>query len=290
MTPLLIFILGLLIGSFLNVCIYRIPRRRYYAEGEDPIIPPEEVIGFSSPRRSICPSCRTQLLAWHNIPLFSWILLRGRCAFCKTRIPIRYPLVELMTGILSLAVFLIFGPTLTGGVIFVTLAALLVLAFIDYDHYILPDCITLTGTLCGLTIAGLNHFFHIFSHPIVPGLWESVAGAAAGGGFLFLVSEVYFRLRGHEGLGLGDVKLLLMTGSLFGPASALQSIFLGSLLGSLIGGVSLLISRKGARHPIPFGPFLITGTMTYIFWDAQPIIEFFNFINPSQIIVEGTSP
>lgn len=263
-------VFGAIIGSFLGCCIYRIPRGQYYTFSDEELdalgdeLPPPTP--FNEPVRSMCPQCSSQLLWWHNIPLISWLVLRGKCHFCKTKIPFRYFLVEALTVASAVGVVLFFGLTPTSFVIFALIAALIVLTFIDIDWFILPDLITLTGSLIALVIVAINHFFHLFTYPISADLWEALYGLLAGAGVLWLVAKIHFWIRKIDGLGLGDVKLLMLTGILLGPQSSFYAIFVGSLLGAVIGSASLLLQRKGLRHNyIPFGPYLAAATVLYLF-------------------------
>lgn len=286
MTIALSLIFGAIIGSFLSVCIYRIPYGRVKGISSllldseipasdatagdlpesDPTQEPLPIVQLSivTPARSLCPCCQKQLLWWHNIPVISWFILGGKCGFCKAGISVRYPLIELLSAALCALSFTRFE-TSTALVVYIFAASLIVLSFIDIDYYILPNVITYPGTLAGILIAALNHYFSLFSWPIVPDLWLSFYGLLAGGGFLFIISEGYFRLRGKVGLGLGDVKLLAMTGVLLGPEAALVTIFLGSFLGAIIGSLMLLFCKHSMSKPLPFGPYLALGTLLYIF-------------------------
>lgn len=269
---------GLATGSFLSVCIYRIPRSRedfpelllpIDGSEPDPAVlnaPPHKVIQIHNPPRSFCPACEQTLRWWHNIPLLSWFLLRGRCAFCKARIPVRYPLVEFLGGLSAYLSVATYGVTPTAGVVFVFCCALIVISFIDYDFYIIPNIISLPGTAIGVGLVALNHFTDVFTYPIVPNLTESLLGFLAGAGFLYLVSEGYMRLRKKEGLGMGDVKLLAMTGVLFGAPGALSTIFIGSLIGAVVGILFVLCGGRRFSHPLPFGPSLALATYIYLFW------------------------
>lgn len=274
MVEALVIIVGLLVGSFLSVCIYRIPLYRsesYDENGEpteapiSPTPPGERRISIIYPPRSFCPQCNKQLLWWHNIPLFSWLLLLGRCHFCKARIPARYPLLELLSAAAAYASLYVYGLTPTGFLIYLVVITLIVISFIDCDYYIIPNVITFPGTILGLILVASNQYFGIFSQPVCNSLLGSLFGLLAGAGFLWFVSEVYLRLRKKEGLGFGDVKLLAMTGVLFGPMSALYTIFIGSLLGTVFGVAILLCKRRQLDNPIPYGPYLATATILYLF-------------------------
>jgi leader peptidase (prepilin peptidase)/N-methyltransferase len=255
----MIFLLGLCIGSFLNVCIYRLPA------GTSIVFP-----------GSRCPVCKTPLRAYENIPLLSYLLLRGKCRTCKTPIPVRYPLVELITGLLALAVLNRFGPTLTAGVLFIFCAALIVVTFIDIDHQIIPDAISLPGIVL---------FF--FSRLILPhsdaltALLHSALGILAGGGSLFLVAWTYHALTGKEGMGGGDIKLLAMIGALVDWQGVLFTIFAGSSMGCLVGLLMMGSAPKGSggmKLKVPFGPFLSMGALLYLFWGPYLIHWYFNLL------------
>lgn len=271
-------LVGLAIGSFLSVCIFRIPIGKGWDEEDLALHPgslPDQggpklkrdqfIQSFSIPCRSVCPSCGHQLKWFHNIPFFSWLFLGGRCAFCRTPISMRYPLVEILSAVFAAASLIEFGLTPTALLIYVFCAALLVISFIDIDYYIIPNLISYPGTVLGLAAALVNQRFHIFAYPVCSDIYESLLGILAGAGFLWLVSEGYFRLRKREGLGLGDVKLLAMTGAFFGAEGAVFTIFVGSLFGAVIGISLILLSGRRFSHQLPFGPYLALGTAIYIF-------------------------
>jgi leader peptidase (prepilin peptidase) / N-methyltransferase len=238
------FLFGLALGSFLNVCIYRIPLKKSI------IYPP-----------SSCPQCNARIRFYDNIPLLSYILLLGKCRSCRHPIAIRYPTVELITGLLSLALFIRYGLSPQYFLFLFFMAALIVISFIDLDHQIIPDVISLPGILLGLTFA-LLQWTHIS--------WiESIIGAAAGGGFLYLIAVLFERLTKREGMGFGDVKLLAMIGAWMGWRTLPFIILISSLVGTIIGGGALLVSRRGLRVKIPFGPFLALGALMYFFFGNE---------------------
>jgi leader peptidase (prepilin peptidase) / N-methyltransferase len=227
-------LMGLAIGSFLNVCIYRIPRN--------------ESIVFPGSR---CTSCRRALLWYHNIPVLSWVVLGGRCAFCKAPVSARYPAIEALTALVFALHGLVFepGPLLVVRVVFASV--LIVLAFIDLDHRILPNVITLPGIAIGF-VASLF---------LPPGWTASAIGIAVGGGVLWLIGEAYFRLRRIEGMGMGDVKMLAMVGAVLGWKAVLVTLVLASITGALV-GVAMLSSRRNAmKYALPFGTFLSAGAI-----------------------------
>lgn len=231
-----------------------------------PVLPAGiENIGISSPARSFCPSCGKKLEWWHNIPIVSWLLLKGKCGFCKASISARYPIVELLSGGFAVLAVVQYGVTPTGFLIFAFAAALIVISFIDFDYYIIPNLISLPGTVLGICIGLGNQYFHIFGAPVAATITESLFGILAGGGFLLFISEVYLRLRKIEGLGMGDVKLLAMTGAFFGVPGAIYTIFVGSCLGAILGVVGIVVFRRSASQQIPFGPYLAIATGLFMF-------------------------
>lgn len=282
MSPILIAlaaVFGAVIGSFAGCCIYRIPRGQYYTYSDEELealgdnIPPP--VPFNHPPRSACPHCNTQLLWWHNIPMVSWLLLKGRCNFCGQSIPFRYFLVEGLTSLAATATLIRFGATPTAVIIFALLVALIILTFIDIDWFILPDVITLYGSLVAFIIVVINQFFSIFTDPIVADLWGSLYGVLAGAGFLYFVAQLYLWIRKIDGLGLGDVKLLLMTGILLGAESSIYAIFVGSIIGCIGGSFILLIQKKGiSQSYIPFGPYLAGAICLYLFTGTWVLQKF----------------
>ncbi|MBF0126612.1 MAG: prepilin peptidase [Magnetococcales bacterium] len=239
----LLFILGLVWGSFLNVCIHRLPL--------------EESIVFPG---SHCPSCQ-QAIAWHdNIPLLSWLWLKGRCRHCRESISAVYPIVELATGILTLSTLWHFGLTPTGFALLVLGYALVTLTVIDFFHYILPDRITLPGVVIGLILAAMPWFA-----PPLASLESALWGAGAGGGGLWLFGWLFMKITGKDGLGLGDVKLTAMLGAWLGWQALPFVIFFSALIGAVVGITWILISGRDRTLPIPFGPYLCLGAWGYLY-------------------------
>lgn len=312
-TSIFVTLLALCVGSFLNVCIYRIPRAaNFYADEEElddireaeakenanletgdinssgehepleganivaketnkpasePLPPPPP---FNDPPRSFCPKCNNMLLWWHNLPLVSWLILGGKCYFCKDSISVRYPLVELLTAVFGYLCFYYFGFSVTALLIFIFICSLIVMSFIDYDYYILPNVITYPSFFIGLILVVINHFIadpysKIFKFPFCEDLWGSLYGFLAGAGFLYAISTMYLLLRKREGLGMGDVKLLAVVGVMFGPSCSFYTIFIGSLVGSVFGILMMLVMGRNFEKHIPFGPYLAVGTICYIF-------------------------
>ncbi|MBW1721144.1 MAG: prepilin peptidase [Deltaproteobacteria bacterium] len=254
MAPLFSFLFGLVLGSFLNVCIFRLPRERSIVR------PP-----------SSCPQCGHRIRFYDNIPVLSYILLRGKCRSCRAPIPIHYPVVELVTGLLSLSLFLRYGPSFSYGTLLIFSSSLVVISFIDLHHKIIPDIISLPGIAAGFLAS-------------LPGwtgtTWsDSLIGVIGGGGFLFLIALLFKKLTGKEGMGGGDVKLLAMIGAWLGWRSLPFVILTSSLAGILIGGLSLLVSGKGLRSRIPFGPFLALGSLMYLYFGEALLIWYLGMLS-----------
>ncbi len=253
--PLIAGTVGALIGSFLNVCIYRLPR------GESIVWP-----------GSHCPSCGKAIEYYDNIPLLSYLWLAGRCRACGASIPVRYPLVEAANAAGYLAILSTFGPTWTTVFYAVLFSALLVVAGTDLTHKIIPNVVTLPGIVLGLFGAAT----------VLPvGLINAVLGIAVGGGILWALAWASPYLFGKEGMGGGDIKLLAMIGAFLGWKPALLTIMVGSLAGSVI-GVSLIALRLMKRDDyIPFGPFLVLGALLSMFF-AQPLLDWYQgLLSPS---------
>jgi leader peptidase (prepilin peptidase)/N-methyltransferase len=237
MTPLVVFVFalaGLMVGSFLNVCIYRLPKR-------------ESIVWPASH----CTACARSLAWFENVPVVSWLVLRGRCRTCGTRISAVYPLVELTTGVVFAGVAIIYGLSPLLFVRLVFACALIVLFVIDLQHRILPNAITLPGIATGF----LASFF------LPPGWLSSLIGLIAGGGILFALAEAYYRLRGIEGLGMGDVKMLAMIGAVLGWPLMLLTLILASFAGSVVGVGLMASGRGGMQAALPFGTFLALGAL-----------------------------
>ncbi len=244
-----VFILGACIGSFLNVCICRIP------EAQSIILP-----------ASACPKCKTPIRFYDNIPIISYLILAGKCRTCKTPISIRYPVVELVTGLTGVAALIRFGISIDFAVYFIFICTLLVITYIDMDHQIIPDVISLPGIPIGLVAA----FFVSFVS-----LTDALIGVAVGGGILFLVAWGYYLVTGKEGMGGGDIKLLAMIGAFTGWQGVFFTIFIASAIGSLIGGMLMLVARKNLKYAVPFGPFLSIGAICYLFFGPELIFWYY---------------
>ena len=246
-------VLGLLVGSFLNVVILRMPERMaadwqrearevLELEQQNAPLPPGIVR-----EPSHCPQCKHPLSALDNIPLFGWLLLRGRCRYCKTRISIQYPLVELLSGVLSAIIVWKFGPSLTALAGLALTWTLIALSGIDFRTQLLPDQLTLPLLWLGMVLSLLPMFV------IAP---SAIVGAAIGYLSLWSVYWVFKLLTGKEGMGHGDFKLLAALGAWMGPVALLPIILLSSLIGAIIGGTLIALRRHEREIPMPFGPFI----------------------------------
>jgi leader peptidase (prepilin peptidase)/N-methyltransferase len=262
--PYLIALLaGLVVGSFLNVCIYRLPR-------DLSVVRP----------RSFCPACENPIAWFDNIPLLSYVLLGGRCRACGARIPLRYPLVELATAALFVLALMVAGPTLRAVKLMVFSAAIVGLIFSDLEERILPDEFTLGGLATGLLMAALAPMQAMLILVFAPRRWgdrwlslgEAALGAVVTAGLLFLMGALYEKVRKREGMGLGDVKMAAMLGAFLGLWGALQALLIGSLLGSMAGLAYIKATRKKAsEYALPFGSFLGVGALVVAFLELAPL-------------------
>jgi leader peptidase (prepilin peptidase)/N-methyltransferase len=226
-------VLGLIIGSFLNVCIHRLPLRR----------------SIVSPG-SQCPKCGYRLRWYDNLPVVSYaLLLRGRCRKCRAPISARYPLIELLTMLTFVAHYLVFGPDIMLVPRLLFACAMIVLFAIDLEHHLLPDAVTLPGIVTGLA----------FSLLLPPGILASIIGVLVGGGVLWLIGEAYYRYAGQEGMGGGDVKMLAMIGAFLGWKLAVVTLIFSSLAGSVVGLIVIALRRGGMKYALPYGTFLAVG-------------------------------
>lgn len=253
------FLVGLLIGSFLNVCIHRWPR-------DESVVKP----------RSRCPQCGKQIGAWDNVPLLSFLLLKGRCRSCSQAISWRYPLVEALNAALYAGLVARFGFDALTIKAAVFGSMMLVLIFTDIEHYILPDEITLGGLVLGLALSpllpmpdGLVKFLWSIAGEEANWRWLSVAESTAGallGASLWVLRELYYRLRGTDGLGLGDVKMAAMMGSFWGVGHTLFILLLGSLGGALVGMAIVMFGGKKWNYEMPFGSYLGAAALIVTIW------------------------
>lgn len=231
---------GLVVGSFLNVVIHRVPR------GASIVLP-----------RSKCPWCNGVIRASDNIPVLSWLVLRGRCRHCSAPISGRYPAVEAFTALLFVACFEAFGPTPEAATAALFCCLMIVLAAIDSEHYLLPDAITFPGLALGLALQAW-----------IPQatLVEAVTGALVGAGLLILLLNVWFWLRGEESMGLGDVNMLAMIGAFLGWQGVLTTMVLASFLGAVVGLGLIAARRMEMKSKLPFGVFLAAGGLVSLFF------------------------
>ncbi len=245
------FVFGSIVGSFLNVCIYRLPRALSV------ILP-----------SSRCPACNTHIRPYDNLPLISFFLLRGRCRYCKARISMRYPLVETMNALLYVLVIWRFGMGWHTPFFFAFCSAMIVITFIDLDFHLIPDAITLPGIVVGL-IAGSLILPDPFDRFSVLGFRESVIGLLAGGAVFFLIAEISYRVLRQEAMGGGDIKMMALVGAFMGWKAVLLTTFSGSLLGSIVGIFLMVLKGKGRKTKIPFGPFLAAGALLSLFYGQE---------------------
>jgi leader peptidase (prepilin peptidase)/N-methyltransferase len=255
-----VLMIGLVLGSFMNVCIHRLPR------GESVVSP-----------GSHCPSCNSPIRWYQNLPILSWLLLRGRCARCSAPISIRYPLVEALGGGSLLLLWMQFGPGMAFAISGLFALAMITLFFTDYDTQLLPDAVTLTGLAVGLALAWFNPFLNGVGWSRV---WAACSGAALGSGLLWGFGALYSRLRGVEAMGMGDVKMMAMVGAFAGPFGVLLTIFAASLVGAII-GVSLIPLRgRTLQDTLPFGCFLAPAALAALLLGKQAAAAYINIVIP----------
>lgn len=233
------FLFGAVVGSFLNVCIYRLPA------GLSVVSPP-----------SRCSSCGAGVAFYDNIPILSYIILRGRCRACGQHFSLQYPFVEALTGVFAALLFHVYGISPEFFVYFAFTAALIVITFIDLEHRIIPDVISLPGIPLGFTAS----FFLA-----APGVVDSAIGILLGGGLLLGISVAYYLVTKREGMGGGDIKLLAMIGAFLGWKGVIVTILFSSFVGAVVGGALIVISGKKGRYAIPYGPFLAAAAVLYLF-------------------------
>lgn len=264
---------GLIVGSFLNVCIVRLPRGRSIAN------PP-----------SHCPRCRTRIRFYDNIPIISFLILRGKCRSCGEPISWRYPIVELMNGLFYVWIVNEFGLGGEAGLMMIFCSSLIVITFIDYDHQIIPDVITIPGMLIGLSLAPFFMYplagrlpFHLdqllpHAGPYLTAFMNSLIGLILGGGPLLAIGWLWEKLRHIEAMGGGDIKLMGMVGSFLGWKGALLTIMLGAVAGSIVGILLILLKRHKMEKVIPFGPFLALGAVAAAFYGPDIVSWYLSLI------------
>lgn len=252
LTLVILFITGAMIGSFLNVCIWRLPRH-------ESIVSPG----------SHCPGCDQPVSWYDNIPLISYAVLRGKCRGCGERISVRYPLVELLNAGLYVAAGVKFGITPALAPALVLIPSLIIIFFIDLEHYIIPNVVVLPVAVVGL---GLQLAVSLTTSDVdYPQWWAFLVAGVAAAAFFFLVAFIF-----PAGMGMGDVKLAGMLGFFLGPAVTI-GLFLGFLLGAVIGIGLMIAGKKGRKSKVPFGPFLAVGALVALFWGQQLLDYYLGF-------------
>ena len=252
------FVMGACIASFLNVVIWRVPR------GESIVSPP-----------SHCPKCNAPIKWYQNIPILSWLALRGKCANCKAPISPRYILIETLGGVLFLVAFWRYGVTVATPVMWIWIALMIVGSMIDFDHKLLPDFVTVGGMILGLLFHGLIsgvQFFHnsnirLFDYSII----QSACGLVFGFGLLWLIRFLGSKAFKREAMGLGDVFLMGAVGAMSGPVAVLVTLILSSVFGSIVGlsMVALSKTRFGKFVEIPYGPYICMGCLAWMFYGPE---------------------
>jgi leader peptidase (prepilin peptidase) / N-methyltransferase len=245
---LFVVVFGACVGSFLNVCIYRLPRR--------------ESLLWPASR---CTSCGRPLSWYENFPILGWMVLAGHCRTCRAPVSWMYPVVETITALTFLSGYLLYGLTPLAAVRVLFACALIVLFVTDLQHKILPNVITLPGIAVGFACS-------LF---LPPGWRDSLIGIVVGGGVLFAIAETYYRVRGEEGLGMGDVKLLGMIGAFLGWKLVLLTLVLASFTGSLFGVTLIAFGRGNMKFALPFGTFLAVGALVAAIW-GTPIVDWYS--------------
>ena len=265
----LAFLCGLLVGSFLNVCIHRWPR------GESVVRP-----------RSRCPTCKKTIPWYDNVPVLSYLMLKGCCRYCQAAIAPHYPVVELLNGLFYAFIYWGYGVDPMAWKLALFVSMMLVLVVTDWREYILPDELTIGGLIIGWAISPFVYldgeasrlFLIILEKQYSPGLvsvLESFAASLLIAGFLFLMGEAYYRLRHVEGLGFGDVKMVAMIGAFWGFGDTLLTLIVGSLLGSVVGIAMVLLARKGWGHALPFGAYLGATAIVVALWGDDILSWYF---------------
>lgn len=238
--PVFTFLFGVAAGSFSNVCVYRIPRK----------------ISVITPS-SRCPVCNKNISPIDNIPIISFLILHGRCRHCQSSISWRYPLIEIFTGAIYLLIYLKFHLSYLSIIYALLCSSLMIIAFIDIEHKIIPDVITIPGIIAGLISSMVFPYITLLN---------SAEGLLLGGGLFYIIA-----ILSRGGMGGGDIKLIAMVGSFLGWKNILLTIFLGSLFGSIVGIILIILKKKGRKDTVPFGPFLSLGAIISIFFGNKII-------------------
>lgn len=274
----LIALLGLFVGSFLNVVIYRLPLRLQHewqseckeflgtdiSSSDSSETPPENI--FTS--RSHCPHCSHLITAFENIPVLSYLILRGKCSECSEHISVRYPVVEILTAVLSGITAWSFGFTAALPFVLILVWSLVALSFIDFDHKLLPDKLVYPILWLGLLVNSQN---------ILTDIYSALYGAVAGYLVLWIVYQAFKLLTGKEGMGYGDFKLLSLIGAWLGWQMLPLVVLLSSLVGAIVGILGILILGRDKQLPIPFGPYLSVAALIALFWGQQIIDSYLQF-------------
>ncbi|MEO2082409.1 MAG: prepilin peptidase [Desulfurobacteriaceae bacterium] len=237
------FILGLIVGSFLNVCIYRIPK------GKSVVLPP-----------SSCPNCGSPIAWYDNIPVISYLILKGKCRHCGEKISIRYPLVEILTALMTLAVTCKFGVSFDLFYYLILVYYLIVISFIDIDTMEIPVKFSYFALILGIILSPLSRNV---------GLIDSVLGASFGAGIILFIIETYYILTGKEGMGYGDANIMAVIGAFLGWKLVPVALFFASLIGTAVGITLMVLKKKDRRLALPFGPFLAAGALTALFYGRE---------------------
>lgn len=265
---ILSFVMGMMIGSFLNVCVWRLPRN-------ESVVRP----------RSRCPKCGT-LIAWYdNLPVLSWLALGARCRTCREPISWQYPLVELLTGVLFALVYWKFGMTLASPVYMLLVAGLVLVTFVDLADWTIPNEVTYPGIPLGLALGAVGMFFPS-TGLIVTNVFDALLGAFLGGGILYALDKLALAVWKKPGMGFGDVKLLAMMGAFFGWKSIFVIVMISSLLGSIVGVTLLAVQRKKGEdmkgHYLPFGPYLAAAGVLFLFFGPEIIALYTGMMRPPE--------
>ncbi len=270
------FVLGTLIGSFLNVCICRMPH------GQSVIKP-----------RSRCPKCGNGIAWFDNIPILSWLILGARCRYCKEIISWQYPVVEAITGVLFAGVYWKFGLTLATPVYMLFMASMVLVTFIDLTDWTIPNEITFPGIPLGVGLAVVGMVYPD-SGLLLRDVFDSILGAVIGGGFLYLIDKVALLVLKKRGMGFGDVKLIALLGAFFGLKAVLFIIFVSCLIGSVVGVIFIMASKRKQQdspdgeenmtgHYLPFGPYLAGAGVLFVFFGLEAINLYMNYLQPAPI-------
>jgi len=247
----LIFILGLIVGSFSNVCIYRIPKN--------------ESIIFPA---SHCPKCHSPIKPTDNIPLLSYILLKGRCRNCKSKISIQYPIVELLTGLIYLIIYLIYGLNIQTLIYIILSSSLIIIAFVDLNEQVILGVLSLPGIAIGLILSSFVPYISFIN---------SALGVLVGGGIILIIRFAGSVIFKKESMGLGDIELAAMVGAFLGWRYIIISLFLGFFLGALAGIILILSKIKSREDVVPFGPFIVLGSFITLFWGEKILSWYLGF-------------